>query len=241
MGKRIKGKNYHSGATLHERRGDRISYDIESPMTIILPKKKRQILEYLSDYVSKRGFAPTLSEIAKKFKVSSLATVHEHIKFLEDNGFLKRSGNARGRQVEITRPDNQSPNEPYLAGQTIGIPLLGLITAGAPIEAVENREEEIAVPAEITRGRPCYILKVKGDSMVESLIADGDLVIVEKTEYAKNGDMVVAVLDDGTATLKKFYKEKNFIRLQPANRAYQPILARNIVIRGRVVGIIRKY
>lgn len=210
-------------------------------MTIILPKKKQQILSYLKDYITRRGFAPTLSEIAKKFKVSSLATVHEHVKFLEDNGFLKRHGNARARQVEITRPDNRNFDEPYLAGQTIGLPLLGLITAGAPIEAVENREEEIAVPTEITRGRQCYILKVKGDSMVESLIADGDLVIVEKTEYANNGDMVVAVLDDGTATLKKFYQEKNFIRLQPANRAYQPILARNIVIRGRVVGIIRKY
>lgn len=209
-------------------------------MTIILPKKKKQILEYLTDYIAKHNFAPTLSEIAKKFKVSSLATVHEHIKFLEDNGFIKRSGDIRARHVEITRSDNNL-DEPYLAGKTIALPLLGLITAGFPIEAVENREQEIAVPSEITRGRQCYILKVRGDSMVESLIADGDLVIVEKTEYAKNGDMVVAVLDDGTATLKKFYKEKNFIRLQPANKNYEPILARNIIIRGRVVGIIRKY
>src|SRR3989344_1937955 len=179
-------------------------------MTIILPKKKRQILEYLTDYIGKHNFAPTLSEIAKKFKVSSLATVHEHIKFLEDNGFIKRSGDVRSKDMQImSRPEVPEVENVYLSGQSIGVPLLGLITAGSPIEAVENKEEEIAVPAEITRGRQCYILKVRGDSMIESLIADGDLVVVEKTEYAKNGDMVVAVLDDGTATLKKFYREKN--------------------------------
>ena len=211
-------------------------------MTIILPKKKKQILEYLTDYINKHNFAPTLSEIAKKFKVSSLATVHEHIKFLEDNGFIKRSGDIRSKEMRImSRPEVPEVENVYLSGQSIAVPLLGLITAGSPIEAVENKEEEIAVPAEITRGRPCYILKVRGDSMIESLIADGDLVVVEKTEYAKNGDMVVAVLDDGTATLKKFYKEKNFVRLQPSNKNYQPIFAKSILIRGRVIGIIRKY
>ncbi|OGY92256.1 MAG: repressor LexA [Candidatus Komeilibacteria bacterium RIFCSPLOWO2_02_FULL_48_11] len=210
-------------------------------MTIILPKKKRQILQYLTDYIVKHNFAPTLSEIAKKFKVSSLATVHEHVKFLEDNGFIKRRGDVRAREMQIISPQSSDVEETYLAGQTIGVPLVGLITAGAPIEAIETQEDEIAVPAEITRGRQCYILKVKGDSMIESLIADGDLVVVEKTEYAANGDMVVAVLDDGTATLKKFYKEKSFVRLQPANAKYQPIIAKSILIRGRVIGIIRKY
>ena len=210
-------------------------------MTIILPKKKRQILQYLTDYIVKHNFAPTLSEIAKKFKVSSLATVHEHVKFLEDNGFIKRRGDVRAREMQIISPQSSDVEETYLAGQTIGVPLVRLITAGAPIEAIETQEDEIAVPAEITRGRQCYILKVKGDSMIESLIADGDLVVVEKTEYAANGDMVVAVLDDGTATLKKFYKEKSFVRLQPANAKYQPIIAKSILIRGRVIGIIRKY
>lgn len=211
-------------------------------MTIILPKKKRQILQYLTDYVAKHGFAPTLSEIAKKFKVSSLATIHEHVKFLEDNGFIKRSGDVRSKELKIlNRPEVPDVEDAYLTGQSIGVPLLGMITAGAPIEAIETQSDEIAVPTEITRGRQCYILKVRGDSMIESLIADGDLVVVEKTEYAKNGDMVVAVLDDGTATLKKFYKEKNFVRLQPANKNYQPIIAKTILIRGRVIGIIRKY
>jgi len=209
-------------------------------MTIILPKKKQQILEYLKKYISDNGFAPTLSQVAKKFKVSSLATIHEHIKFLENNGFIKRKGNIQSHELEILNQD-KNIQDTYIEGETTLLPLVGLITAGAPIEAIENKEAEIAVPAEITRSKQCYILKVKGDSMIESLICDGDLVVVEKTEYAKNGDMVVAVLDDGTATLKKFYKEQNFIRLQPANKKYKPIMAQNVVIRGRVVGIIRKY
>ncbi|MBU2575628.1 transcriptional repressor LexA [Patescibacteria group bacterium] len=210
-------------------------------MTIILPKKKQQILDYLTKYVGKNGFAPTLSQIAKKFKVSSLATIHEHIKFLENNGFIKRKGNVRSHELEIVDQINNNVQDGYVEHASTMLPLVGLITAGAPIEAIENREAEIAVPAEIAQGRQCYILKVKGDSMIESLISDGDLVIVEKTEYASNGDMVVAVLDDGTATLKKFYKEENYIRLQPANKKYKPIMAQNVVIRGRVVGIIRKY
>lgn len=210
-------------------------------MTIILPKKKQQILDYLKSYVAERGYAPTLSELARKFKVSSLATIHEHLSFLEKNGFIKRTGNIQSRELEIVDTRDRNLEETYLERSMHTLPLVGLITAGEPIEAIENREAEIAVPAEITRGRQCYILKVRGDSMVESLISDQDLVIVEKTEYAKNGDMVVAVLDDGTATLKKFYREKNFIRLQPANAKYQPLMVENVIIRGRVVGIIRKY
>lgn len=210
-------------------------------MTIILPKKKQLILDYLKGYVNDRGYAPTLSEIAKKFKVSSLATIHEHMAFLEKNGFIKRTGNVQSRELTILDKGNANVEESFLDGSMFTLPLVGLITAGTPIEAIENREAEIAVPAEITRGRQCYILKVKGDSMIESLISDGDLVIVEKTEYAKNGDMVVAVLDDGTATLKKFYKEKNYVRLQPANAKYRPLMVENVIIRGKVVGIIRKY
>ena len=210
-------------------------------MTVILPNKKQQLLDFLKSYVNDRGYAPTLSEIAKKFKVSSLATVHEHMAFLEKHGFIKRTGNIQSRELEIVDSRDNNVESTFLEGSMHSLPLVGLITAGEPIEAVENREAEIAVPAEITRGRQCYILKVRGDSMVESLISDGDLVIVEKTEYAKNGDMVVAVLDDGTATLKKFYKEKNYVRLQPANAKYQPLMVENVIIRGRVVGIIRKY
>ncbi len=210
-------------------------------MTIILPRKKQQILDYLKEYISDNGYAPTLSDIAKKFKVSSLSTIHEHLAFLEENGFIKKHGNMQSREIEILDTQDTNIQETHFEGSSIQLPLVGLITAGSPIEAVENHDTDIAVPAEITKGKQCYILKVKGDSMIESLVADGDLVIVEKTEYASNGDMVVAVLDDGTATLKKFYKEKNYIRLQPANKKYKPIMAKHVVVRGKVVGIIRKY
>lgn len=204
-------------------------------MTIILPKKKQALLSFLKDYVRKNGFAPTLTEIAKAFKVSSLATVHEHIAFLEKKGFLRRTSKD-GRGMTILDMDEKRPD---IFG-TITLPLMGLITAGAPIEAIENRETMIAIPQEIVGRKNAYLLRVKGDSMIESLIADGDIVVVEKTDYAKDGDMVVALLEDGTATLKKFYKQRNLIRLQPANKQYKPILVRSVVIQGRVLGVIRK-
>lgn len=208
-------------------------------MTIILPKKKQLLLTFLKEYIAKHGYAPTLTTIAKAFQVRSLATIHEHLAFLEDNGFLKRSkGNAR----EIVVPENDSDygNEGATANPSIALPLVGLITAGKPIEAVEDREAMISVPREIVGRKNAYILRVRGDSMIESLIADGDYVVVEKTDYAHDGDMVVALLEDGTATLKKFYRHKNYIRLQPANRRYQPINVPSVVIQGRVLGVIRK-
>lgn len=205
-------------------------------MTTILPKKKQAILAFLKKYIAQHGYAPTLSEIAKAFKVNSLATIHEHLVILERQGFLKRR-NDGGRELTIL----ESENEPiYQEAATVSLPLVGLITAGKPIEAIEDREAMISVPQEIVGKRNAYMLRVKGDSMIESLIADGDLVIVEKTDFARDGDMVVALLEDGTATLKKFYRQKNFIRLQPANKKYKPLVVRSVVIQGRVLGVIRK-
>lgn len=209
-------------------------------MTTILPKKKRALLDYLKSYIKDHGFAPTLTDIAKHFKVRSLATIHEHLAFLESAGFLKRKkGNAR----EIVIRENRGSNIEHVTfteGASVKLPLVGLITAGAPIEAIETRESLISVPQEIVGRKNAYILRVKGDSMIESLIADGDLVVVEKTDYARDGDMVVALLEDGTATLKKFYRHKNYIRLQPANRNYKPLEVRSVVIQGKVLGVIRK-
>lgn len=207
-------------------------------MTIILPEKKQKLLAFLKSYIEKHGYAPTLTEIAKAFGVNSLATIHEHLQFLEDNGFLKRS--KKGAR-EIVILDETTTN----AGlddrsSSIAIPLVGLITAGKPIEALEDREAMVSVPQEIVGRKNAYMLKVRGDSMIESLIADGDYVVVEKTDYARDGDMVVALLEDGTATLKKFYRHKNFIRLQPANKNYKPLQVRSVVIQGRVLGVIRK-
>lgn len=207
-------------------------------MAPILPKQKQRILQYLKDYIHDHDYAPTLTEIAKEFKLSSLATVHEHLGFLEDRGFIRRiAGEERGIKI-LAQPDH----EPDAAWKpSIMLPLVGVITAGKPIEAVERPDEEISVPQEIVRQKNAYVLKVKGDSMIESLIADGDYVVVEKTDYARDGDTVVAMLDDGTATLKKLFRKKNFIRLQPANKTYKPIDVPNVVIQGRVLGVLRSY
>lgn len=204
-------------------------------MTKILPKKKQLVLQYLKEYIGRHGYAPTLTEIAKEFNVSSLATVHEHLQYLEEHGFIVRDPNeSRG----ITIPELERE---IAAQESVLLPLVGLITAGLPIEAIENREEEIPVPKSMVQGKNAFILKVQGDSMIESLIADGDYVIVEKTEYAKDGDTVVALLDDGSATLKKFFKTKNLIRLQPANKKYKPLYTKNVIVQGKVLGIIRKF
>ncbi len=202
-------------------------------MTTILPHKKQQILSFLKKYIQEHGYAPTLTEIAKKFRLNSLATVHEHLELLEKLGFIRRN---RG-EMTIVEQDAQSV---WQEAAGVSLPLVGLITAGKPIEAVEERDAMMTVPQEIVGRKNAYMLKVRGDSMIESLIADGDMVIVEKTEYAKDGDMVVALLEDGTATLKKFYKHKNYVRLQPANKSYKPLLVKSVVIQGRVLGVIRK-
>jgi len=205
-------------------------------MTVILPRQKQRILQYLKDYIKLHGYAPTLSEIAKKFQVTSLATVHEHLQFLEDHGFIKKDEQVK-RGILILEPDDSRIAEQA----SVLIPLIGTITAGQPIEAIEDRQAEIPIPKDLVGNKNCYILRVRGDSMVESLIADGDYVICEKTEYAKDGDMVVALLEDGSATLKKFIKTKNYIRLQPANKKYKPLYVKNVIVQGKVVGIVRKF
>lgn len=205
-------------------------------MAPILHKQKRAILEFLQKYVRDNGYAPTLTEIAKAFDLSSLATVHEHLAFLEQAGFIKRDrNNARG--IEILEAEQAND---FTAASML-LPLVGTIAAGSPIEAVEDKQEMISVPQELVGKKNAYILKVRGDSMIESLVADGDYVVVEKSQLAHDGDMVVAMLDDGTATLKKFFRKKNFIRLQPANTNYKPIDVKNVTIQGKVIGVIRKY
>jgi len=207
-------------------------------MAPILPRQKQKILQYLKDYIATHDYAPTLTEIAKEFHLSSLATVHEHLGFLEDRGFIRRvAGEDRG--IRIMERTQEDPDRNW--NPSVMLPLVGVITAGKPIEAVERPDESIAVPEEISQKKNAYVLKVRGDSMIESLIADGDYVVVEKTDYARDGDMVVAMLEDGTATLKKLFRKKNFIRLQPANKAYKPIDVPNVTIQGKVLGVLRSF
>lgn len=208
----------------------------------MITPKKQKILNYIKEYSEKHGYSPSLREIAKKLKLNSIATVHQHLCELKKMGLIKK-GFKKVRDLQIK---NKFPvgafNAPLQESPTtIELPIAGLITAGQPIEAIEEHSETISVPKELIVNPNSYILKVKGDSMVESLIADGDFVVVEKRDYANNGDIVVALLEDGTATLKEFHREKKYIRLQPRNKNYKPLLVKNVVIQGKVAGIIRKF
>lgn len=206
-------------------------------MAPILPKQKQKILAYLEAFVAEKGYAPTLTEIARKFGLA-LSTVHEHLEYLAEQGFISREETDERGLTVIRRGDDA--DDPARSPSVL-LPVMGMIAAGAPIEALADKDATLAVPSELVRRKNAYVLKVKGDSMVESLIADGDYVVVEKTELARDGDVVVAMLDDGTATLKKFFKFKNFIRLQPANPKYKARDVSNVVIQGKVLGVIRKY
>ncbi|MBK9127251.1 MAG: transcriptional repressor LexA [Phycisphaerales bacterium] len=200
----------------------------QAPLT---PKQLR-VLTYIRDYSSARGYAPTMQELADEFGVSKV-TVFEHISALQKKGFLRRSRH-RARSLRLNA-DFAFPDE-----RPTRLPLAGRIAAGRPIEAIEDREvldlEELFVS-----GRGNFVLRVKGDSMIDDQIRDGDFVVVEKRQTARDGEMVVALLDDGEATLKRFYRESGGVRLQPANPDYAPIRVKNVTIQGVVVGVIRKY
>lgn len=198
-----------------------------------LTKRQKQLVDYLENYCSEHGYAPTLSEIGQYFGLSSLATVHKHLHNLEQKGIIKRQHN-HSRALEVTA--SQRPAAPRT------IRLAGTVAAGAPIEAVEG-QETIGVPDEFVRRDNTFCLRVKGESMIEDGIRDGDYIIVEGREAAQNGETVVALIGD-EATVKKFYREPDGrVRLQPANAAMQPIMvdAGDLAIRGVVVGLMRHY
>jgi len=198
-----------------------------------LTKRQRQILDYINEFVDDNKYAPSLREIGERFGLSSPATIHAHVKNLKDKGFLKTAYN-EARSIELI------PIETNWA-KAIELPLAGIITAGEPIEAIEEHET-IAVPADFVADMDnSYVLRVKGESMIEDGILDGDYVIVERNNSPKNGDVVVALLNNAYATLKKFYRETNRIRLQPANSTMKPIYARDPLIQGVVQGVIRRF
>lgn len=197
-----------------------------------LTKRQREILDFITDFINKKSYAPSIREIGDHFGLSSPATVHAHIENLKEKGFLKTSYN-EARSIELA-PMN-------ISFAAIELPLVGLITAGEPIEAIEEKDT-IAVPTDFVTDRSnSYVLRVKGKSMIEDGILDGDYVIVERNPSPQNGDVVVALLNNAYATLKKFYREKNRIRLQPANSSMQPIFAKDPLIQGIVRGVIRKF
>ncbi|MEM8713185.1 MAG: transcriptional repressor LexA [Planctomycetota bacterium] len=204
-------------------------------MTIALPltRRQRDILEFLRDYVEEHSISPTLEEIAGHFNVNKV-TVFGHIAEMERKGVIRRRARGVSRSLEIVEQE-----EPAEAGAP-ALAILGRIAAGSPIETIEE-PEQLDFADLVPEGRDVYALEVTGTSMIEDAIADGDIVLIERRSTARNGETVVAVLPDGEATLKRFYKEKGRIRLQPANSSMEPIYAEEVEIRGVVIGVVRKY
>jgi len=204
-------------------------------MPITLYKRQKQILEFINQYIQKFGYSPTLQQIADAINVSSLATVHEHLEALSKKGIIRRyKGAVRG--IEIL----DRKIAPISDG--LELPILGFIAAGQPIEPHIDPNASLSVSSSLITGeKPAFILQVKGDSMVDDGIMNGDYVVIEQKEEAMNGDIVVALLDNGFATLKRYFKEATRIRLEPANAQMAPIFTRKVKIQGKVVGVIRRF
>ena len=198
-----------------------------------LTRRQRDILEFFKDYVGRQGISPTLEEIAEHLGVNRV-TVFGHVAEMERKGVLKRRARGVSRGLEIVDQESDEANG------APSLPVLGKIAAGAPIETIEE-PEQLDLGALIPEGRDVYALEVTGTSMIEDAIADGDIVLIERRETARNGETVVAVLPDGEATLKRFYREEGRIRLQPANSTMEPIYTDDVEIRGVVCGVVRRY
>lgn len=202
-----------------------------------LTKKQKQILDYITEHIELHGYAPSYREIAKAFELGSPATVAEHVETLVAKGYLMKNPNS-SRSLQIIKPED------FDESRAVGLPILGLIAAGRPIETIEGHTETLEVPPFMVGRKHSYVLQVKGESMIEDGVLEGDYIVVQEKEVPSNGDMVVALVNGSEATLKRFYKEKNHIRLQPSNSAMDPIIIEKgtpIEIQGVVIGVIRKY
>jgi repressor LexA len=204
-----------------------------------ITRRQRQVYDFISDFVQKHGYAPSFEEIGAGLDLSSLATVHKHISNLEKKGLLTRDYN-KSRSIDLLPPKGRL-KQAMSVNTTMVLPLLGRIAAGQPIEAVQN-PETISL-ADFVRSKEVYVLEVRGDSMQDEAILSGDYVLVERTKTAHNGDIVVAIVNENDATLKRFYREGDNIRLQPSNAAMKPIIvpAATVEIQGKVIGVMRKY
>jgi repressor LexA len=204
-----------------------------------ITKRQRQMYDFISDFVQKHSYSPSFEEIGDGMGLSSLATVHKHVSNLEKKGLLTRDYN-RSRSIDLLPPKGRL-KQAMAVNTTMVLPLLGRIAAGQPIEAVSN-PETISL-ADFVRSKEVFVLEVRGDSMQDEAILNGDYVLVEKSKTAYNGEIVVALVDGTDATLKRFYREGDQIRLQPSNAAMKPIMvpAATVQIQGKVIGVLRKY
>ncbi len=209
-------------------------------MSATISKKQKQILDFLKEEVSRKGYPPSVREICLAVGLKSTSTVHMHLTKLEELGYIRRDP-TKPRAIEIFGEDSHSPAENVvsMSKDTTFVPIVGEITAGQPILAVESFEDTFPIPSDFVDEGTYFMLKIKGDSMIEAGIHDRDLVLVKQQSTANNGEIVVAMIED-SATVKTFYKEQSRIRLQPENSSMTPIYADDVQILGRVKGVFRK-
>ena len=201
-----------------------------------LTKRQDDILKYIKEYIVDHGFPPTIREIGKALDLSSPATIHAHLANLEKKGYIRKQ-DSKNRTLELL-VDNEYANHDE---ETVQVPLLGKITAGSPIEAIENPGEYLTIPSFlIPKNKEVFTLHVSGTSMINAGILDGDIVVVERANTARNGQIVVAMTDENEVTLKTFYKESDHFRLQPENDTMAPIILKNVSILGIAIGLYRK-
>ena len=205
-----------------------------------LTRRQKQVYDFLAGFVEEHGYSPSFEEIGEGLGLSSLATVHKHVSNLEEKGLLKRDYN-RSRSIDLVKPRGRMRQMLGATSAGLTLPLMGRIAAGRPVEALEN-PESISL-ADFTRSKDVYVLQVTGESMQDEHIVNGDYVLVEKTNIARDGEIVVALVGGSDATLKRIYTEGDKIRLQPSNAAMQPIRvpAADVQVQGRVIGVLRKY
>lgn len=201
--------------------------------------KQQKVLDYVREQIKKDGYAPSVREICKALDLKSTSTVHGYLSRLEKKGLIQKAAQ-KPRTLRIVGADADDEDKGfYTSKQMVDVPIVGKVTAGLPILAVENIEDSFPLPIDFVGNSESFMLKVRGDSMIDAGILDGDLVLVKKQNVAQNGDIVVALIED-EATVKKFYKEKGFIRLQPQNQFMQPIIVPTCTILGKVAGVFRK-
>lgn len=201
-----------------------------------LTKRQSEVLNFIKEFMVSHGYPPTVREICNSLGLSSPATAHSHLAQLESKGYIKKNSN-KNRAIELL------VNNEFLTKKddVIEVPLLGKITAGNPIEAIERPDEYFSLPAYlIPKQKEVFTLKVSGESMINAGIFDGDIVIVERTNTARNGEIVVAMTDENEVTLKTYYKENGYFRLQPENDTMEPFIFQNITILGKAIGLYRK-
>lgn len=208
-------------------------------MAVVLYKRQRELLDFIQDFIKNHGYSPTLEEMCRALNISAVSTVHEHLKILEAKGVIHRNPNEI-RGIEVASPYNTVYNTDRTAG--IELPLLGYVQAGKPLEPCEDPTATFRVSANLVPpGKVAFVLQIKGNSMIEDGILPNDYAVLIKEDMIKDGDIVVALLQNGLATLKRIFREANQVKLMPANSAMAPIYAPDVQVQGKLVAIVRRY